>query len=386
MAAAEKAMSSGELRRRLADSRRWVVKVGSALATREGVGLNLEAIESWARQMVALQQAGHQVVVVTSGSVAEGAARLGWTRRPHQLNQLQAAAAVGQMGLVRGWNQAYEKFGRRAAQVLLTHEDLSDRQRYLNARSTLWTLLELDVFPVINENDTVATAEISLGDNDTLAGLVSNLIEADLLVILTDQSGLMSADPRQNPDAELIDYARVDDPELERIAGDGGAWGRGGMRTKLRAARLAARSATSTIIASGRREDVLGAIARGESVGTLLHSTREKVAARKQWLAGSIRPRGRMWLDAGACTALTAQGKSLLAVGVQAVEGEFSRGELVMLHGPDGRELGRGLVNYAASECQRIKGLASSQIEQALGYIREPELIHRDNLLLDTFL
>ncbi|MEQ8662987.1 MAG: glutamate 5-kinase [Gammaproteobacteria bacterium] len=373
------------MRGRLARARRWVVKVGSALATRDGVGLNLAAIEDWAGQMVALQQAGHQVVVVTSGSVAEGAARLGWTRRPHQLNQLQAAAAVGQMGLVRGWNQAYEKFGRRAAQVLLTHEDLSDRQRYLNARSTLWTLLELDVFPVINENDTVATAEISLGDNDTLAGLVSNLIEADLLVILTDQAGLMSADPRLDPQAELIDYALVDDPVLEHIAGDGGAWGRGGMRTKLRAARLAARSATSTIIASGRLDDVLGAIARGEHVGTLLHSTREKVAARKQWLGGSIRPRGRMWLDAGACTALCAQGKSLLAVGVQAVEGEFSRGELVMLHGPDGRELGRGLVNYSAAECQLIKGVASGRIEDVLGYIREPELIHRDNLLLDTF-
>ncbi|MEQ8495602.1 MAG: glutamate 5-kinase [Gammaproteobacteria bacterium] len=372
------------MRGRLARSRRWVVKVGSALATREGVGLNLEAIEGWAHQMVALQQAGHQVVVVTSGSVAEGAARLGWTTRPHQLNQLQAAAAIGQMGLVRGWNQAYEKFGRRAAQILLTHEDLSDRQRYLNARSTLWTLLELGVFPVINENDTVATAEISLGDNDTLAGLVSNLIEADLLVLLTDQAGLMSADPRHDPAAQLIDYALVDDPALEAIAGGGGAWGRGGMRTKLRAARLAARSATSTIIASGRLDDVLGAIGRGETVGTLLHSTREKVAARKQWLGGSIRPRGRLWLDAGACAALTAQGKSLLAVGVQAIEGEFSRGELVMLHGPDGRELGRGLANYSAAECQRIKGLASGQIEQVLGYIREPELIHRDNLLLDT--
>jgi glutamate 5-kinase len=372
-----------DVRRRLGRARRWVVKVGSALATNDGVGLNLPAIESWARQMVELKAAGHQVVVVTSGSVAEGAARLGWKRRPHVLHQLQAAAAIGQMGLVRGWDQAYEKHGSRAAQVLLTHEDLADRQRYLNARNTLWTLLDLGVFPVINENDTVATAEISLGDNDTLAGLVSNLIEADLLVILTDQVGLMTADPRLDATAELIGYALVDDPRLEGIAGDGGAWGRGGMRTKLRAAHLAARSATSTVIAPGRHPDVLSAIARGEAIGTLLHSTREKIAARKQWLAGSIRPRGALHLDHGACQALSGQGKSLLAVGVTAVTGEFSRGELVTLHDPEGRTLGRGLVNYSAAECRRIAGHPSRDIEGLLGYAREPELIHRDSLLVD---
>ncbi|MEX2479713.1 MAG: glutamate 5-kinase, partial [Gammaproteobacteria bacterium] len=309
--------------------------------------------------------------------------RLGWKQRPHVLNQLQAAAAIGQMGLVRGWDQAYEKSGRRAAQVLLTHEDLADRQRYLNARSTLWTLLELGVFPVINENDTVATAEISLGDNDTLAGLVSNLIEADLLVILTDQAGLMTADPRHDAQATLIDYALVDAPDLDRIAGDGGAWGRGGMRTKLRAARLAARSATSTIIASGRQPDVLSAIGRGEGVGTLLHSTREKIAARKQWLGASIKARGRLVLDDGACTALSVQGKSLLAVGVQAVAGEFARGELVTLHTLRGDEIGRGLVNYAATECRLIAGRPSREFEAMLGYVREPELIHRDNLLIE---
>ena len=368
----------------LGRSRRWVVKVGSALTTNQGVGLNLDAIESWARQMVGLQLTGHQIVVVTSGSVAEGAARLGWTKRPHVLNQLQAAAAIGQMGLVRGWDQAYEKSGRRAAQILLTHEDLADRQRYLNARSTLWTLLDLGVFPVINENDTVATAEISLGDNDTLAGLVSNLIEADLLVILTDQAGLMTADPRLDASAELIGYTLVDAPEIDRIAGDGGAWGRGGMRTKLRAARLAARSATSTIIASGHHPDVLTAIARGDDVGTLLHSTREKIAARKQWLGASIKPRGRLALDQGACNALRAQGKSLLAVGVLDVAGEFSRGELVTLVEPEGIEIGRGLVNYSATECRRIAGRPSREFETLLGYVREPELIHRDNLLIES--
>jgi len=372
------------LRVQLGRSRRWVVKVGSALATNAGVGLNLAAIEDWARQMVALKAAGHDIVVVASGSVAEGAARLGWRERPHELNQLQAAAAIGQMGLVRGWDQACEKFGSRAAQVLLTHEDLADRQRYLNARSTLWTLLELGAIPVINENDTVATAELSLGDNDTLAGLVSNLTEADLLVILTDQSGLMTADPRHDAHAELIAYADVDAPELAAITGDGGAWGRGGMRTKLRAARLASRSATSTIIADGRQANVLAEIAAGEMVGTLLHATGDRVAARKRWLGGSIKARGSLTLDVGACQAVRRQGKSLLAVGINAVGGEFSRGELVLLLDEGGRELGRGLTNYSGDECRQIAGLPSQQIEQVLGYSREPEVIHRDNLLLDS--
>lgn len=370
------------LRAALGRRPRWVVKVGSALATNDGVGLNLEAIESWAAQLVTLQRAGYQVAIVTSGSVAEGAVRLGWRERPHALNQLQAAAAVGQTGLVRGWDQACERHGSRAAQVLLTHDDLADRQRYLNARSTLWTLLELGVFPVINENDTVATEEISLGDNDTLAGLTSNLIEADLLVILTDQAGLMDADPRRRSDARLIDFAPVNDRALDAAAGDGGAWGRGGMRTKLSAARLAARSATSTIIAGGRTPDVLLDIAAGKAVGTLLHADGEKVAARKQWLAGSIRPRGRLTLDAGACRALAGAGKSLLAVGVVAVDGGFSRGELVILQDAAGAEIGRGLVNYAADECRRIMGRGSREIESVLGFVREPELIHRDNLLV----
>ena len=372
------------LRDGVAQARRWVVKIGSALATNQGLGLNLPAIEAWAQQMVELQSDGRQIVVVTSGAVAEGAARLGWKQRPHALPQLQAAAAIGQMGLVRAWDQAYEKFGRRAAQVLLTHDDLSDRQRYLNARSTLWTLMDLGVFPVINENDTVATEEISLGDNDTLAGLVSNLIEADVLVILTDQEGIMTADPRLDAHARLIPQAAVNSPELERVAGDGGAWGRGGMRTKLRAARLAARSATTTIIASGHIPDVLRQIAAGHTVGTLLYSNNEKVSARKQWLGGTIRARGSLRLDSGACRALLQQGKSLLAVGVTAVSGDFSRGELVVLEDNNGHEVGRGLANYSAVECRQITGLTSTQIEAVLGFSREPELIHRDNLLIDS--
>ena len=372
------------LRDSVVQARRWVVKIGSALATNQGLGLNLPAIEGWAEQMVELQRAGRQVVLVTSGAVAEGAARLGWKQRPSALPQLQAAAAIGQMGLVRAWDQAYEKFGSRAAQILLTHDDISDRQRYLNSRSTLWALLELGIFPVINENDTVATEEISLGDNDTLAGLVSNLIEADVLVILTDQEGIMSADPRTHADATLIEYALANSPELEAVAGSGGAWGRGGMRTKLRAARLAARSATTTIIASGHAPNVLRDIAAGRPVGTLLYSNNEKVSARKQWLGGTIHARGSLRLDQGACRALCEQGKSLLAVGVTAINGEFSRGELVALENGEGVEIGRGLVNYSAEECRQIAGLVSDQFDAALGFSREPELIHRDNLLVDS--
>jgi glutamate 5-kinase len=270
----------------------------------------------------------------------------------------------------------------RAAQVLLTHLDLADRQRYLNARSTLWTLLKLGVFPVVNENDTVATEEIRLGDNVTLAGLVSNLIDADLLVILTDQEGLMTGDPRTAPDARLIPHADINTPDLGRVAGGGGEWGRGGMRTKLEAARLAARSATATIIASGLRRDVLLDIAAGEDVGTLLVGPDEKLAARKQWLAGSVRARGRLVLDAGACRVIQAQGRSLLPVGVTAVSGEFDRGELVSCLDADGREIARGLVNYSSAEVDAIKRLPSDQIEARLGFAREPELIHRDNLVI----
>lgn len=369
-------------RAQIGAARRWVVKLGTALATNDGVGLNLTAIDDWARQMVELRRRDKDVVVVTSGSVAEGAARLGWRRRPHALNQLQAAAAIGQMGLVRVWDQAFEKAGMRAAQVLLTHDDLADRQRYLNSRSTLWTLLELDVFPIVNENDTVATEEISLGDNDTLAGLVSNLIDADVLVILTDQEGLFSADPRVDAAAELIRETAVDNAALASSAGGSGTWGRGGMRTKVGAAQLATRSATPTIIADGRADDVLLDIAAGRPVGTLLYSRREKLAARKQWLAGSIRPRGELTLDDGACSALAAQGKSLLTVGVRSVSGDFVRGELVALRTEGGQKIGCGLANYSAAECRSIIGLASTEIESALGFTREPELVHRDNLVV----
>jgi len=370
------------LRQAAAASRRWVVKIGSALATRDGMGLNAEAIGEWAEQLATLRQAGRDIVVVTSGAVAEGASRLGWKVRPHSLHQLQAAAAIGQMGLVRCWEMALKERGLLAAQILLTHEDIANRERYLNSRSTLLTLLQFGVVPVINENDTVATEEIKLGDNDTLAGLVSNLVDADLLVILTDQDGLMTADPRHDPHATLIGTAQAEDATLLQIAGDGGAWGRGGMRTKVTAARLAARSATSTIIVGGRRPGVLLDLAAARGVGTLLTAPATRLAARKLWLAGTLHVRGRLTLDAGACRVLREQGKSLLPVGVTAVDGEFERGELVSCVDEAGREIARGLVNYAAREAQAIKGLPSSRLEEALGYLREPELIHRDNLAL----
>ncbi|MDA0822206.1 MAG: glutamate 5-kinase [Proteobacteria bacterium] len=370
------------LRERIVKARRWVVKIGSALATNHGVGLNTKSIEDWAAQMVALNKTGREIVVVASGSVAEGAARLGWKIRPHAINELQAAAAIGQMGLVRAWDSAYEKNNMRAAQVLLTHDDLANRGRYLNARSTLRTLLELGVFPIINENDTVATEEIRFGDNDTLAGLVSNLVDADLLVILTDQEGLMSADPRHDPDATLISQASVDDESIVALAGDGGAWGRGGMRTKLSAARLAARSATSTIIASGFRANVLADIAAGHDIGTLLAAPNAKLAARKQWLASSLIPKGQLILDEGACRVIRSEGRSLLAVGVIGVVGEFERGELVTCVDKNGRQVAKGLVNYAARETRQISGQATQRIESILGFCREPELIHRDSLVV----
>jgi glutamate 5-kinase len=377
-------MDSGndKLREELGRAKRWVVKIGSALATRQGMGLNIPAIEDWAGQMVEVKRGGREVVVVTSGSVAEGCARMGWTSRPRNLHQLQAAAAIGQMGLVRAWELAFKKYGMQAAQILLTHEDMASRERYLNSRSTLWTLLELDVFPVINENDTVATEEIRLGDNDTLAGLVSNLTDADLMIILTDQEGLMTADPRVDPAARLIHNAAIDDPQIAAIAGEGGAWGRGGMRTKITAAKLAARSETSTIIAAGHRPDVLRDIAAGREVGTLLAARGAGMAARKQWLAASLHVKGRLTIDAGAARVLREQGRSLLAVGVTTVMGNFDRGELVACFDPEGREVARGLTNYSSAEVAAIKGQPTAQFESILGFVHEPELIHRDNLVL----
>jgi len=365
-------------------TRRWVVKIGSALLTAEGQGLDRQALGDWVDQMADwLEAGGHELLLVSSGAVAEGMCRMGWTRRPRTLHELQAAAAIGQMGLVQAWESCFQRRGRHTAQVLVTHDDLSDRRRYLNARSTLRTLLDLRVVPVVNENDVVANEELRFGDNDTLAALVANLVEADLLVLLTDQPGLFDADPRVHPDARLVEHAAVDDPRLDLYAGESrGALGRGGMATKLRAARVAARSGTATVIASGREPGVLHRIACGEAVGTLLVPAQEPHAARKRWLAGQLQVRGRLVLDEGAVKALRESGKSLLAAGVQSVEGRFSRGEVVACVDASGREVARGLVNYSSEETRRILGQPSSRFEAILGYKDDEELIHRDNLVL----
>lgn len=366
----------------LQKSRRWVVKIGSALLTDEGRGLDLTAMQAWVAQMAELRDQGIDLVLVSSGSVAEGMSRLGLTQRPHALHELQAAAAVGQMGLVHAYEACFQKKGYHTAQILLTHDDLSDRRRYLNARSTLRTLLDLGVVPVVNENDTVASDELRFGDNDTLGALVANLVEADVLVILTDQQGLFDADPRHNPSAELIHEAPVGREDLDTIAGEGGALGRGGMRTKVRASRLAARSGATTVIASGREEDVLLRLRRGERLGTCLWSSQQPLAARKQWLAGQLQVSGRLVLDDGAVRVLRNKGRSLLPVGVCGVEGEFRRGELVACVDGAGNEVARGLVNYGSGDATLIKGLSTDRIESALGYLGEEELIHRDNLIV----
>jgi glutamate 5-kinase len=366
-----------------ASARRIVVKVGSSLVTNRGQGLDRTALARWAAQIARLRAEGRQIVLVSSGAIAEGMQRLGWARRPHALHELQAAAAVGQMGLAQVYESCFREHGLLTSQILLTHEDLADRRRYLNARTTLVTLLALNVIPIINENDTVTTEEIKLGDNDTLASLVTNLIEADALVILTDQPGIFTGDPRRDPTATLLATARAGDPRLEAIAGGTGSEiGKGGMLTKVLAAKRAARSGAFTIVASGEEPEVLLRLAAGESVGTELTADAAPMAARKQWLADQLQVRGEITVDAGAVRALVIEGKSLLPIGATSVSGDFDRGELVRCLGPDGREVARGLANYPAAEAARILGAQSRDIEARLGYVVEPELIHRDNLVV----
>lgn len=370
------------MRQQIKNSRRLVVKVGSALVTDNGAGLSQEFIANLSTQMAALRQAGKQVLLVTSGAIAAGMQRLGWTVRPHAIHELQAAAAVGQMGLATAYESAFAKHGVNSAQILLTHEDLADRTRYLNARSTLQGLLEFNVVPIINENDTVVTDEIKFGDNDTLGALVANLIEADALIILTDQNGLYSADPRRNPAAQFIHEGRADDRQYEAMAGGAGSGiSKGGMITKIKAAQRAARSGAHTVIASGREPDVLMRLANGEQLGTLLYATATPLAARKQWLADHLQLAGAVTLDAGAVNALKS-GKSLLPVGVKQVAGDFERGAAIACRDLEGHEIARGLANYSAQESRRIAGHASSEIEALLGYVDEEVLIHRDNLVL----
>lgn len=363
--------------------RRVVIKIGSALVTADGAGVDHEALAKWASAIAVLRQRGHEVILVSSGAIAEGMQRLGMSQRPKALHRLQAAAAVGQMGLIQSYERIFARHGLHAAQILLTHDDLADRSRYLNARSTIRTLLELGTVPVVNENDTVANEEIRLGDNDTLAALVANLVVAELLIILTDQEGLFEQDPRAFPEARLVAEGKASDPALHAfVAPQFGRLGRGGMATKLLAAERAARSGTHTVIAFGRLEQVIERVVRGEAVGTWLRPDREPLAARKRWIADQLHSRGKLLLDAGAARVLRESGRSLLPVGVVQVEGRFQRGEVVSCVDPEGREIARGLCNYDAEEVDRVRGHRAEAIESLLGYVAEPELIHRDNLVL----
>lgn len=365
-------------------AQRIVVKVGSSLVTNDGRGIDMKAVTEWSQQIAELHKQGKQIVLVSSGAIAEGIARLGWPRRPNAMHELRAAAAVGQMGLVQAYEAAFGEYGIRTAQILLTHEDLADRHRYLNARTTIYALLNLGVVPIVNENDTVITDDIRLGDNDTLGALMTNLIEAESLIILTDQHGLYDADPRSNPDAKLITVARAGDPKLEAMAGGAGSSvGTGGMLTKVQAARRAANSGGHTVIASGREPNVLVRLAQGERIGTELRASIPVQSARQRWLANHLRVRGRVTLDAGAIKALVTGHKSLLAIGVTHVEGHFGRGDVVACVDEHGVEYARGLINYSSTDTQRILGLPSQKIAEVLGSMSAAELMHRDNMVLN---
>jgi glutamate 5-kinase len=367
----------------LLGARRVVVKVGSSLVTNEGRGLDLVAIGQWCQQLAVLVKSGREVIMVSSGAIAEGMKRLGWATRPKAIHELQAAAAVGQMGLVQAYESQLRENGVRSAQVLLTHADLADRERYLNARSTLLTLLQLGVVPVINENDTVVNDEIKFGDNDTLGALVANLVDADALIILTDQRGLYTADPRHDPKASFVHEAKAGDPLLEAMAGGAGSSiGKGGMITKILAARRAAGSGASTVIAWGREPQVLIRLSQGEAIGTLLVAQTAKVQARKQWIADHLQVRGAVTVDDGAAVKVQKEGKSLLPIGMTGVLGEFSRGDVIAIRAADGAELGRGLSNYSSAEARLICRKPSSDFEGLLGYTGETEMIHRTNLVL----
>ncbi|MDB2649826.1 glutamate 5-kinase [Porticoccaceae bacterium] len=372
-------------RQTISNAKRLVIKVGSALLTNDGAGIDRQAIDAWVEQIAKLLSAGKEVVLVSSGAVAEGLVRLGIDTRPDSIHMLQSAAAVGQMGLIQTYETSFRRFDRQTAQILLDHDDMANRERYLNARSVIQTLMELKVVPIVNENDTVVTDEIRFGDNDRLAALVANLIDADALLILTDKDGMFDANPDENKDAQLITQALASESSLDALAGSSnGALGRGGMQTKLEAARLASRSGCNTVIAGGRNQDILTRICEGENLGTLLQAGQTPIAARKQWLAGQLQVKGRLVLDDGAAKVLRQQGRSLLAVGVTQVSGEFTRGELVSCEDSSGQEVARGLVNYNADETRLIQGKSTEEIATILGYCDDDELIHRDNMVVSS--
>ena len=369
-------------RKKIKATRRWVIKIGSALITDNGCGLKHDVLDNWVNQISALNERGIDIVIVSSGAVAEGLTRLGWKDRPNVVSKLQAAAAVGQMGLIQAYEVCFQKYNKRTAQVLLTHDDIADRARYLNARTSLNTLLQLNVIPIVNENDTVATDEIRFGDNDTLAALVANLIDAELLILLTDQKGLYTSDPRINESAEFVEKAEANDPQLISYAGESNTQGRGGMRTKLKAASIAAKSNTDTIIASGNEKLTLIKIADGNLVGTLLTTPKETLSARKQWLANQSHVKGTITIDNGAEKALESSGKSLLPIGVKSILGEFKRGEMVSCINESGKEIARGLSNYNSTQARLIIGKSSKDIQKLLDCADEDEIIHRDNMIL----
>ena len=366
-------------------AKRWVVKIGSALLTNDGAGVDCNAIDSWVNQIAELLSQGKEIVLVSSGAIAEGMARLGWANRPDSIHDLQAAAAVGQMGLIQIYESSFLRFNRKTAQILLDHDDLASRQRYLNARGVMKRLMDLGVVPIVNENDTVVTDEIRFGDNDNLAALVANLIDADVLVILTDKDGLYDANPDHDPTAQLVTEAKATDSSLDSLVGESSSQlGRGGMVTKLQAARLASSSGCSTIIAGGRNNDVLIDIASGKSIGTLLKAHQKPIAARKQWLAGQLQVKGKLLLDDGAIEVLVRHGRSLLPVGITRVDGTFGRGDLVSCVDLRGIEVARGLVNYSVEEARKLCGESTSSISKILGYKDDDEMIHRDNLVLSS--
>ncbi|MCC7515900.1 MAG: glutamate 5-kinase [Pseudomonadales bacterium] len=371
------------MRMEIQEAKRWVIKIGSAVLTDDGRGLDRNSIQHWVEQIVELRQRGVEIVLVSSGAVAEGMSRLGWKNRPEALHELQAAAAIGQMGLVQAYESCFQQYGIHTAQILLDHDDLSNRERYLNARSTMQTLINLGAIAVVNENDTVVTDEIRFGDNDTLAALVANLVEADLLIILTDQDGLFDKDPRNHADAQLVPRARACDETLDAMAsGAGGRLGRGGMSTKIRAAKLASRSGCHTVIASGRRQSLLRTLQDVATPVTLLVADEKPMAARKRWLAGQLQTRGTVILDDGAVDVLRAKGKSLLPVGVKELQGDFRRGDMVTCVDANGTEIARGLINYSAEDARKIMGKSTADILKVLGYVSDEELIHRDNLVI----
>ena len=369
-------------RETIKSTKRWVIKIGSALITDNGCGLKHDNLDNWVNQISTLRERGIDIVIVSSGAVAEGLTRLNWKNRPNIIHKLQAAAAVGQMGLIQAYETCFQKYNKQTAQVLLTHDDISNRTRYLNARTSLNTLLQLGVVPIVNENDTVATDEIRFGDNDTLAGLVANLIDAELLVLLTDQNGLYTSDPRKDSSVELIEQAKADDESLEKYAGDSSNYGRGGMLTKLKAASIASKSNTQTIIASGNESSILLKIANSEKVGTLLTTSEDTLQAKKQWLANQAYLKGRVTIDSGAVTAIIKSGKSLLPIGVKSITGEFKRGEIISCIDLDGKEIARGLSNYDSIQATSIMGKSSEEIGELLDCKDEDELIHRDNMIL----